>query len=309
VPVAVTSLTAGAYNAVTLTATSASPTAQASTILVQTQTVALPAIQLSPRAGTVYVSLSPSTPEGVANLLAVMAPQTLTTALAYCWDPVQQTYVVLPSQPTGGVQPSSGVYLATRQALALNFSGTPTALPFYLTLMPGWNYIGIPLVIDNAGTVDATSTFPGDFTLYDGNNAQIGDDATIANDLGTVGSGDITTAYPFFYDGSVYIQQPTLTTALGYWIKNNTSQTLTLVRNQDVDVALPSRLKPALTLHNPTPTSISSTGTLTDRGTPPSPPSSGSNGDSSGGHGCGLGAGAAAFALLGLALTRRRLRR
>jgi hypothetical protein len=152
--------------------------------------------------------------------------------------------------------------------------------------------------------VDATSSFPSDFTLFDGNNAQIGDDATIADDLGTVGSGDITTAYPFFYDGSGYIQQPTLSTTLGYWIKNNTSQPLTLVRNQDVSDSPPSRVKPATTQQS----SSANAGTLTDRGSPPPPPSSGANGDSSGGSGCGLGAGAAAFALLGLALARRRLR-
>ena len=304
VPVTVTSLAAGAYNAVTLTASSASPTAQASTILVQAQPVALPSIPLSPLGQTVYNSISPSTPEGVANLLAVMAPQNSTTAQAYSWDMVQQNYVLLPSQPTGGLQPSSGVFLATRLQLGLDFSGTPTALPFYLTLQPGWNYVGIPLLIDGSGIVDATSSFPSDFTLFDGNNAQIGDDATIADDLGTVGSGDITTAYPFFYDGSGYIQQPTLSTTLGYWIKNNTSQPLTLVRNQDVSDSPPSRVKPATTQQS----SSANAGTLTDRGSPPPPPSSGANGDSSGGSGCGLGAGAAAFALLGLALARRRLR-
>ncbi len=68
VQVTVNSLTAGSPNAVTLTALSGNYSGQATTVLVTTQPVSLPTIPLSPGGQTVYNSISPSTPEGVANL-------------------------------------------------------------------------------------------------------------------------------------------------------------------------------------------------------------------------------------------------
>ncbi len=217
-----------------------------------------------------------------------MAPETAETAQAFAWDALQQAYVQLPGQPTGGLQPSSGVFLATRHPLALDFSGTPSAAPFYLTLQPGWNFIGIPLILDGTGTLVTSHDFPADFTLYDQNNVQISDILTFTNDLGTVGSGTLASANPYFYDGSAYTQVATLSVSSGYWIKNNTSAALTLMRNQTGTLTTLSRLG-----RSPAAGSLSASaagtqsGVLIDRGSPPPPPGSAQAGD-------GGGAGAAA---------------
>jgi hypothetical protein len=309
VTVTIASLSAGALNAVTLTAISGSFTSQAATQLVATAPVALPAIPLSSGPQTVYNSISPTTPEGVANLLAVMAPENANTAQAYAWDALAQAYAQLPGQPSGGLQPSSGVFLATRHSLGLDFSGTPSADPFYLTLQPGWNFIGIPLLIDGTGTLITSHAFPADFTLYDQNNVQIADALTFTNDLGTVGSGILASANPYYYDGSAYTQVATLSVSMGYWIKNNTVAPLTLVRNQTGTLTTLSRLGRSSTTRTAADAG-SATGVLIDRGSPPPPPGASSAGDGGGGgRGCGLGTGAAFLAGLSLMLTARRLRR
>ncbi len=311
VQVTITTLVAGAQNAVTLTALSGNFRSQATTQLVTTQPVSLPSIPLSPGSQTVYNSISPSTPEGVANLLAVMAPETAQTAQAFAWDSSSQAYVQLPAQPSGGgLQPSSGVFLATRHSLALDFSGTPTASPFYLNLNPGWNFVGIPLLIDGTGTLVTSHAFPADFTLFDAGSAEIGDAFTFTNDLGTVGSGTLASANPYFYNGSSYAQVATLSAGLGYWIKNNTLSNLTLVRNQTGTITTLSRLGKAPTAGAlPATTASAQTGVLIDRGSPPPPPGSSSASDGGSGHGCGLGTGAAFLTGLSLMLFARRLRR
>jgi hypothetical protein len=312
VTVIVTSVVAGAANAITLTAASSSLTGQASTLLVLTQPVALGSLPISQGSQTVYNSICPSTPEGVLDILSVMAPETSSTALAYAWDAAQQNYVLLPAQPIAGLQSSSGVFIATRHPLGLNFAGTPSASPFYLDLQPGWNFIGIPLLIDNTGTLVTSHQFPSDFSLYDSNGSQITNTITFANDLGTVGSGAAASADPFYYDGSAYTQQTVMTVGLGYWIKNNTTAPLTLCRNQTGVVTTLNRFAPT---HDGVHPSIAATnaspGVLIDRGTPPAPPSTAASSasDSDGGHGCGLGAGAAAFAIMSLAFFVRCSRR
>jgi hypothetical protein len=310
VVVTVTSVVAGTPNLVTLSATAFQQTAQASTIIVLTQPVAVPPLPISQGTQTVYNSICPSTPEGVLNILTVMAPESSSTAQAYAWDSASQNYVLLPAQPAAGLLPSSGVFIATRHPLGLDFAGTPSASPIYLSLLPGWNFIGIPLLIDNTGTLITSHNFPGDFTLYDSGSSEITDITTFANDLGTVGSGSAATAQPFFYDGTAYSQQAVLTVGLGYWIKNNTTGTLTLGRNQTGVTTTLSRLAPAKSGGKPAnATSNGSPGVLIDRGTPPPPPSTASSSASdSGGHGCGLGTGAAAIAILSLFLFARRLR-
>jgi hypothetical protein len=311
VMVTINSVTAGALNAVTLTATAAT-TGQATTQLVLTSPVAIQTPPLSQGSQTVYSSICPSTPEGVQNLLTVMAPESSSTAQAYAWDASVQGYVLLPGQPAGGLQPSSGVFLATRHPLALDFDGTPTAAPFYQTLVPGWNFIGIPLLIDNTGALLTSHAYPSSFSLFDSTGGQIADAVTFANDLGTVGSGDASTANPYFYNGSSYVQVATLSVGSGYWIKNNTTATLTLSRNQTGITTVLSRHLPNAPSHDPgsaATRSSSSSGVLIDRGTPPPPPG-GANSDSGSSHGCGLGTGS--VALLGLSLSvllARRFRR
>jgi hypothetical protein len=309
VQVTINSLSAGTLNAVTLTAFSGNFSSQASTALVTTAPVSLPSIPLSPGSQTVYNSISPTTPEGVSSLLAVMAPENANTAQAFAWDALAQAYVQIPGQPAGGLQPSSGVFLATRHSLALDFSGTPSAAPFYLTLQAGWNFVGIPLLLDGTGTLVTSHAFPSDFTLYDQNNAQVGDAITFANYLGTVGSGNASSANPYFYNGSAYTQVATLAVSSGYWIKNNTSFPLTLVRNQTGITTTLSRLGTVSTAAARSASAGGTTGILVDRGSPPPPPGSSSGSDGGGGHGCGLGTGIASLLSLSLMLAARRLRR
>jgi hypothetical protein len=152
--------------------------------------------------------------------------------------------------------------------------------------------------------------FPQNFDFYDNSNSIITDPTVLADTLGTVGSGDYTTAEPYLYNGSSYVQVSTMSTAVGYWIKNNTTGTVIMSR-------LLGASHLSLAYHAPlghdatAATQGSSSGTApsyVDRGEPPAVPGNTAAATSGSGNGCGLGTGVAAIFGLSFLFLRRRLR-
>lgn len=238
---------------------------------------------------TVYLPIAPGTPEGNARLEATIAGLG-TQAVGYSFDAVTQAFVQLPAVPSLGVQSTTAFYVATATDLSIDCSGTSTVAPATIVLQPGWNFVGVPPIDPGTSTsVLTTHQFPDDFDLLDGTGALVTSADTFADTLGTVGSGDPTTAEPFLFDGTAYHQVATLASGTGYWIKNNTSTPVTLQRV--LAGASLSRLQPR------------TTATYTDRGQPPTPPSASVDG-ASGGGGCGGGSGASVV-LMGLLLLVR----
>jgi hypothetical protein len=237
----------------------------------------------------------------------VLAGKPSNQVRAFSWDAIEQAYVEFPTEPSGGLNVSSGVFIATRLNLGLDFSGGPSELPYSITLKPGYNFVGLPpFIISGSGVTG--HAFLDDFSVtVDG--TPVTDPTALADLLGTVGSGDPATAQPFFWNGTAYVQQATLASGLGYWIKNNqTTGDVVLTR---VDQ---SRLVIGTPIEGPVGASFArsarsvATHQVIDRGTPPPPPGgSGSGAQQSSGGGCGHGsfsAGMLVFALLFMRLRR-----
>jgi len=304
---------AGIGGTVSLTATAGSATNNGISNVVQTVPLGGPSLNFSQNGQTVYNTISPSTPEGTINIVSVLSAANPDNVAAYSWDATAQAYARLPALPTGGILPSTGIFIASRQALGLDFSGTPSAFPCNLTLQPGWNFIGIPVLSAGGAATPVTShNFPGDFDFYDNGGALITDPTVLANTLGTVGSTDDTTADPFLYNGTGYIQVSALSTEVGYWIKNNTSGTVTMSR---LPVSGGTHLLSHGSVHlNGASTTDDSQGAsgsspvYVDRGEPPPVPGSSSAASSGSSNSCGMGAGVAGLFGVSFLMLRRRLR-
>ena len=239
-----------------------------------------------------FTPLSPSTPQGVADLLSVLAAAN-GNAIGYAWDASAQSYTQLPTQPVGGLLPTGGVFIASVVPLALDFSGTSLQLPVSIALAPGWNLIGIPPIDAGGGVVLTSHDFPGSFNLLDATGSLVQDAATFSDTLGTVGSDSVATASPYLYSHGAFTQVTTLQTGVAYWIKNNSTGTVTLERVTS-GTALTAVAATRAVATAGTPQYI-------DRGQPPAAPTAAMGGGSSDdGHGgCGL---SASGVLMGLAL-------
>jgi hypothetical protein len=206
------------------------------------------------------------------------------SARAFAFDALLQRYVEYPDEPTGGLVPSSGVFIASRDDLGLSFDGTPAPIPYRIVLQPGWNFVGLP-PLDDGGVIRRGSGWTSHFTLYD----EGGDERTGE-------SGDLIGDWAWWWDGAAYRQETTLLAGVGYWISN--SATAPLVLHRTTGGGLGSARAFA----------------LVGRGTPPPPPADGAAppaASSSGGSGgCGLGSGLGVILMLGAGLVLRlRLRR
>lgn len=266
-------------------------------------TVGLP---VSTRGQSLFLPISPATPEGVANVLSVLAGAGQ-DAVAYAWDAQGQRYVQLPAQPPGGVQPTTGLFVASLVGLSFDVSGSVAEPPVAIPLQPGWNLIGIP-PIDNGNqggittfTVPTSAGQSSNIALLDGSGNLITDIPTYVSTLGTVNSVDLTTAEPYLYNGSTYTQVATLTTGVAYWVKNNASTPVTL------QVSLTG---PALSsIRHPLDfVGSGDVGGYHDQGSPPTMPGAAAESDGSG-SGCGLSSGTGLLILLTLAQWRRHRRR
>ncbi len=277
-------------------------------------TVQSPSVQLSRGDQTIYTPISPSTPEGITSILSALAGQSNTMTRAFAFDSYMGSYVELPlAAPMGGVLRTTGIFLATRQALNYSLSGTPATMPAALTVITGsqngqgslntgWAFAGVPPVEVAPDQYQTSYTWGGTSTaailqvIYQNSVIDEFSTPSLMDLMGTVGSTDVSTARPWWWNGSSYEQVTTLESGKAYWFKNNslnsdiTIQVVTssvvnaLALRREVSEAAPAKAKP-IRLH--------------DQGAPPPPPSaSTTKASSSSKGGCGTGSGLASLALL-----------
>ena len=217
-----------------------------------------PQIPVSVGGVTLFGAICPSTFTGVQSLRTALTGKDKKTVRAFAWDAAVQSYVELPeAEPTGGLQPTTGVFLATRENLGLDFSGVPSALDSVIELLPGWNFVGLG-PIDNAGTIERTHPFV---------------NFAITDDAGAHSPADVS-ANPFYWDGTKYSAVSVMDAGASYWIHNNASVNIHLVRKATAQSAARS---------------VRASGSSE---TPPAPPSTGaaaSNKDEGGSCGSGSG--------------------
>lgn len=248
-----------------------------------------PVVAVSSGTETVYGAFCPSTAHGVQSVLAWATGHDVRSGRAFAWDSQTQGFTALPTQPRGGLAPDQGVFLAAREPVRLDLSGNPGPLAHAWLLLPGWNLVGIPALVDDDGIPVATHDRSADFVLQDETGADITDGELIA-----------TLASPAYaWDGSSYQTTATLRSGQAYWIANNTDspgRPLFLVRN---DGGSQETVRPR---------SVAASAYRTrNRGTPPPPPGAGDRQSDDGG-GCGAGGGIALVGtlLIGFAFCRRR---
>ncbi len=173
-----------------------------------------------------FFPLCPATTEGVASLQAFLNATAPTDAVGFCWDATTQAYVEYPALPSGGILPTTGMFVATAVPMDADFSGTPSATSAAITLEPGWNLVGVPPITTGGATVTSV-TFPADFSIAVG-GVSVTTAAVFADDIGTPTSDQPSTAEPYYYNGSAYAQVSELDAGTAYWFHNNLSTAATL---------------------------------------------------------------------------------
>ncbi|MBA3938266.1 MAG: hypothetical protein H0X38_12450 [Planctomycetes bacterium] len=292
---------AGISSSITRVFVTAGGTAQGPVV-----TVTTPALGVSSGSTVVYNAICPATPEGLARLRAALTGRPSNQVRAFSWDAAAQTYAEVTADATAlaNLTIHSGVFIATRLNLGLDFSGAPASLPDGIVLKPGFNFVGLPPFLINSSGV-TSHAFLADFSVALASDpaTPITDPIVLADLLGTVGSGDLTTAQPFFWDGTAYTQHATLESGLGYWLKNNNTTTdVVLTRIDSSLVSFPAFGAVASATRN-----VGTGSQVVDRGVPPAPPGgSGKAQESGGGKACGNGAISAGLLLFGLLLLRVR---
>ena len=179
---------------------------------------------LSGATASTYAALCPGTAQGLQRLEQSLAGLDIYQARLFMWESAAQLSVEWPDQPSGGLQPQDGMFLASRQPIALDFSGDVAPIFYTLTLRPGWNLVGVPPLSDGSNTY--LSHPLSSFYLFDANGIGI----TGANRTSLIGNA------VYAWDGTTYQQTTTMQSGVGYWIQNSTQpgQTLSLVRFLDV---------------------------------------------------------------------------
>ena len=247
-----------------------------------------------------YVPVCPSTTQGIASLVSAFTTVDSTQAVAFAWDALAQSYTQLPTQPSGGLQTDSGVFIASAVPLSMDFSGTATPAPISLVLEPGWNLLGVPpLDPGNGSPVITAHPFPSGFNLLDHTGAVVLSQSIFIDTLGTPGNPSLSTAEPFLFQNGGYAQVAVMQSGTAYWIKNNTASSVTLQRVLSGVV---------LSVHrNSQSAAAAVAGQYADRGSPPVPPSGGGMADAPGHStgGCGAGSGSSVLLLPLLAWRRR----
>ncbi|MBA3709491.1 MAG: Ig-like domain repeat protein, partial [Planctomycetes bacterium] len=261
-------------------ATSA-PSVSKALVVAVAQPQAFPAIGI-PFSGrdTIYFPINPVTAAGKDRLLRMLSDHTRHEVRAFAWDGSTQAYVELPANlPTNGLREDSGVFIAARVPVSFDASGTPDAAPHDITLFPGWNFIGIPALID--GTTSVTSHPMTEFTIFDVTGIPLSGAIRSA----AIGAG------AYRWNGSAYDVVTQLETGTGYWIRNSTSPAQNLVMTRV------NTLTGGVAI-----LSISETASGNFRGEPPPPPGASPPKP----HHCGSGGAAIVLGLTGLAAMRRR---
>lgn len=176
------------------------------TSLLPSVEVPRPVVPVSVGDQTVFGPICPGTPQGVTSLLNGLQGLDSSQARGFTWEASAQRYVELPALPTDGIGPTTGVFLASRTDLGLNFSGAQLPIGAEIILQHDWNFVGLGPVQDGVET-RTTHNLATDFVL------------TLLED-GTTLSKDEIGNTTYFWNGSGYEQSAILQSNIGYWIKN-----------------------------------------------------------------------------------------
>ena len=182
-----------------------------------------PVVLESVGAATVFGAICPGTFGGVNSLRAAFNTVDDRRTRGFTWNSERQAYRELPAEPTGGLLPTDGVFLATRVALGLDFSGPAMPPGSTIVLRAGWNFVGLGPVQLSSGSVVRSHSLADDFTLTNLSGS-------------TVALTSITQAYQ--WTGTAYITTATLQSGIGYWIDNVASPAGTILltrKDSDVD--------------------------------------------------------------------------
>ena len=247
----------GSHTVITRSVIPSLPTAATPVVL------AAPTIALSSPSITRYTPVCPGTSEGLERLRAALAGRPRSEIRAFTWDAPSGAFVEYPGLPTGGLSPAQAWFIASRRELGLDFSGSSVALPWTLTLHPGWNFVGM-LPGNNLGAL-RTSYVLSTLQLLDAQGATISGAPRTA----AIGEG------AYHWNGSAYAVVTTMACGHGYWIQNRSGGPLTL-RAPLMSDPLPVDMGKSAT---------ASTGT--DGQQPPPPPASAPADDAKGGCGSG----------------------
>lgn len=286
------------------------PTVHFNILPAEVAPVPSPSLPLSLAPTTIYAPLCPSTPEGLANLQSVIGGAAATDVAAYAWDSSAQAYAKLPAQPTGGLTRTHGVFVASRVALAFDFSGTASPMYSEILLRPGWNFIGVPPIDDGGGGPALTVHDLDKFILFPAGSG--------VSSIDGVARAELIGSAAYYWNGSSYAQVTTLETGKGYWLRNDSTEDLVLVRAPAAASGVArggqAGAQGGLVRYLGTVTGAVAARAVarsSHRGDPPPPPG-GSSSVAATGNACGSGSGIAAFGLLLLAaachllLVRRR---
>ncbi len=250
----------------------------------------VPEMPTSTNTQTIYTPISPGSETGWGSVRNYMANKLNTEARAAIWDARAQKFVEFPAEPTGGLMPFHACFIASRSSVSLDLTGPVAATPYEIPLLPGWNFIGIP-VLDVSGVAVSSHVLATDFELLDEERNIVSGTARAA----VIGSS------AHLWDGTTYSSTTTLTSGNGYWIPNNSSKPgLTFyLRRKDGGTGLSDVLG----------ASSERNYSVQDLGVPPSPngTTSSSSASSSGSGGCGFGGIAGILALMFMGFIRMRL--
>ena len=187
-----------------------------------TATEPAPVVLESVGEATVFGAICPGTFGGVTSLRAAFGTVNDRRTRGFTWNSETQAYRELPTEPNGGLLPTDGVFLATRVALGLDFSGPAMPPGSTVVLRAGWNFVGLGPVQLSSGSVVRSHSLTDDFTLTNLSGS-------------TVPLTSISQAYQ--WTGTAYVTTATLQSGIGYWVNNAASPRGTvLLTRKDSDV-------------------------------------------------------------------------
>lgn len=287
------------------------------------ETISSPTIPVSSAGNPIYAAIAPGSSAGFTSLLGALEPHGPDIARGWWWStPAQAFYDMEASPVSGRKQPMTAVFLASTVGLSYSFNAKPYPMPFAIDLPPadaqatgpgadGWTFFGVPALWDGASSTQSHTL--SDFVLETADGQRVTSDSEILNALAPV--DDLTVQVPWSYDPSQpvdsrYQAASTLSTGVGYWIRNRSTITYRLVRvaADDYDG---TRLSDVGYYTGARPAAVVSSAEPVAADLPPAPPSgeASSTPKSTASDGCGVG-GLAGLLIAGLALlglgTRRR---
>ncbi len=240
------------------------------TALLASVEVPHPSVPASVGDKTVFGAICPGTPQGVSSLLAGLGRVDARQARGFTWDGATQRYVELPAQPGDGIGPTTGVFLAARADLGLDFSGAQLPINAEIILLPGWNFVGLGPVLDNGVTRTAHQLIS-DFQLI------------LVDAQSSVAARDQIGDVAYLWNGATYEQTTTLQSNVGYWINNRRADGKALsLRRVANGTGFSARAE-----------SSADNVRLNAVGQPPTPPAASASSHDEGGHRCGSGSGIA----------------